>query len=253
MIRMDIWSACRGPAEIIPIGGDLLRLVESQEQVATSSLVDDLAEQALLEDLIETTKPVRRSGTEHLDYLLASPFRYPPLRHGSRFGGRFEPSLFYGSKARSTVLAESAYYRCVFWSDMAGSPPGGRLLTQHNLIRARYRSARGLRLQAPPFSDYEDRLVDPVDYGPIQRLGSAMREAGVQAFEFVSARARRRGINIGLFDPAALASRRPLARSHWLCETRAESVAFFSGTDNALVRFPIEHFMVDGRLPRPAV
>jgi hypothetical protein len=72
-------------------------MVESQQQIATSSLVDDLAEQALLEELIERSKPPLRSGTERLHYLLATPFRYPPLRHGSRFGGRFEPSLLYGA------------------------------------------------------------------------------------------------------------------------------------------------------------
>ena len=245
---MDIWDACRDRAKPTAIGGDLLRLVESQEQIATSTLVDDLAEQALLEELIEGAKPPLRPGTENLDYLLASPFRYPPLRHGSRFGSRFEPSLLYGSKAQTTVLAEGAYYRFVFWCAMVQPPPDGRLLTQHSLIRARYRSARGLRLQAPPCSVFEARLTDPVNYGPTQRLGGAMREAGIQAFEFVSARARRRGI-----DPVALASRRPLTRSPWLCETRSGSVSYSSVADKALVFFSIGQFLVNDRLPRPAV
>ena len=59
--------------------GRLLRLVESQEQVATNSLVRTLAEQALLEDLIEASKPPLPATGHGLHYLLATPFRYPPL------------------------------------------------------------------------------------------------------------------------------------------------------------------------------
>ena len=53
----DIWAACSTRATPVTLGGTVLRLVESQEQVATHSLVRTLAEQALLEDLIEASKP----------------------------------------------------------------------------------------------------------------------------------------------------------------------------------------------------
>jgi hypothetical protein len=42
---MDFRSTCREPIHISPLAGDLLRRVESQQQIATTSLVDDLAEQ----------------------------------------------------------------------------------------------------------------------------------------------------------------------------------------------------------------
>lgn len=74
----DLWSACQAGIEAAIDGGcvegELLRLVESQEQVATTSLVGDLAEQSVLEDLLEATKPPYRSGTVGMHYLLASPF-----------------------------------------------------------------------------------------------------------------------------------------------------------------------------------
>lgn len=53
----DIWSACRETAAPGPLKGTLLRLVESQEQVATNRLVDSLEEQAALEAMLEATKP----------------------------------------------------------------------------------------------------------------------------------------------------------------------------------------------------
>ena len=46
---------------------------------------------------------VPRAGTE--DTLLSTPFRYPPLPYGSRFGRRHEHGIYYGSKRLDTNLA----------------------------------------------------------------------------------------------------------------------------------------------------
>ncbi len=54
---MDIWTDCEGSAQIRPIQGELYRVVESQEQVATLQYVDSLEEQATLEELLENIKP----------------------------------------------------------------------------------------------------------------------------------------------------------------------------------------------------
>jgi len=132
----EIWAACSARAERVPLAGVVYRLVESQEQVATNSLVRTLAEQALLEDLIESSKPRHSATTSGLHYLLATPFRYPPLPWGSRFGSRFEPGLFYGARSVGTTLAECAYYRFVFWSGMA-TPPPQPLNTSHTMFNAR--------------------------------------------------------------------------------------------------------------------
>ena len=93
-MTVDIWGSCQPEARPHALGGEVLRLVESQEQVATSRLVGTLAEQELLETMIEASKPPLLKRALRLHYLLSTPFRYPPLRHGSRFGGRDEPSLF---------------------------------------------------------------------------------------------------------------------------------------------------------------
>ncbi|WP_058558033.1 RES family NAD+ phosphorylase [Thiohalocapsa sp. ML1] len=249
---LDLWPACAETLCIAPLGGELLRMVESQQQVATLSLVDDLAEQALLEELLERSKPPLVPGSRGLHYLLGTPFRYPPLRHGSRFGGRFEPSLFYGARGQGSLLAEVAYYRFVFWSAMAEPPPSGRLRTQHSLFRARCRGERGVRLQEPPCAAHDAVLRDAADYGPTQRLGAALREAGIDLIEYVSARDPERGINVALFRPEALVSRAPLGLSRWLCETRAQAVSFAPEASSELHVFALDTFLVDGRLPRPA-
>jgi len=245
------WEDCLAAAQPQILSGTLQRLVESQEQVATHRLVSSLERQSLLEEMLEATKPPRRKGTEHLHYLLATPFRYPPLKYGSRFGTRSEPSLFYGSLTTHTVLAEAAYYRFVFWYGMA-VPPGKKLDTQHTLFEAHYKTAQGLRLQDPPFKEYAEHLSHPADYPATQRLGSLMRASGIEAFEFISARDPDNGINVALFTPKALASQAPLSQEQWLCELTADHVRFFTQHTHRFFNFPLEIFKVNGKLPMPA-
>ena len=245
------WQACLADTPPVKLTGTLLRLVESQEQVATSQLVASLARQTLLEDMLEATKPRLRKGTESLHYLLATPFRYPPLKHGSRFGTRSEPSLFYGSLETRTVLAEAAYYRFVFWHGMA-TPPAGKLDTQHTLFGAAYRSGQGLQLQAPPFARHRAVLASLSDYRASQALGTAMRTAGIEAFEYISARDPQAGINVALFTPRALARKEPVSQEAWLCELSGERVRFRAARGRDLHDFPLGVFQVAGRLPWPA-
>lgn len=245
------WSARLANVPPVRLAGTLLRLVGSQEQVATGRLVGSLARQALLEDMLEATKPPWRKGTEALHYLLSTPFRYPPPKHGSRFGSRGEPSLLYGSLETRTVLAEAAYYRFVFWNGMA-RPPAGKLDTQHTLFAAAYRTGRGLQLQAPPFADHRAALASPTGYQTSQALGTAMRAAGIEAFEFVSARAPEGGLNVALFGPGALAGNAPLSQEAWLCETSARHVRFRPAPGPGLHEFPLTSFLVAGALPWPA-
>lgn len=245
------WDACLAAARAGPVSGRLFRLVESQEEIATTRLVGSLERQAVLEDLLEATKPPRRAGTERLHYLLATPFRYPPLKHGSRFGSRIELSLFYGSLGLNTVLAEAAYYRFVFWQGMT-IPPEGKLVTQHTMLEAEYRTERGLQLHAPPFAAHRKRLTHPSDYAATQTLGSKMRQAGIEAFEFTSARDPGGGLNVALFTPDALPGSGPASREAWLCELTGSHARFSAAHMRTVHAFEVDLFLVGGELPQPA-
>lgn len=245
----DIWEACGGENALAALEGNLLRLVESQEQVATGRIVSSLEHQAVLEQMLEAVKPP--AAARRLHYLLATPFRYAPLRYGSRFGSRNQSGIFYGSLTLAPLLAEAAYYRFVFWHGLA-EPPKQRYLTQHTLFAARYRTRRGVRLQSEPFDRYRERLRSPVSYAATQLLGRRMRAAGVEGAEYLSARDPGVGLNVALFAPAALASTRPRYTQQWLCETSAASVRFH-GRHSAGVRvYPLTLFLVGGVLPQPA-
>ena len=246
-----LWQSAGGPEAVGPIAGTLLRMVESQEQVATARLVRSLDRQAVLEDMLESTKPPLPAGTARLGYLLAAPFRYPPLRHGSRFGNRHEPGIFYGSLTVPTLLAEVAYYRFLFWHDMA-TPPARPLTTQHTVFAARYATRQGVQLQAARFESHRKTLRHRSDYRATQTLGTAMREAGVEAFEYPSARDPHAGVNVGLFSPAALADTRPHRQEPWIAETATDAVTFVGGAPRSVHRFTLGAFLVRSRLPRAA-
>ena len=179
-----IWQACNGERHLTPLSGTLFRLVESQEQAATLSMVDTLQEQALLEQLLEQTKPPVPPAAEGLHYLLKTPFRYPPLKWGSRFGSVYEPGIFYAGCSVAVTLAESAYYRLLFWQSMPAPPPKPILRTAHTLFSVHYQTERGIALHQPPFSQHQALLTSKTDYQHTQLLGSAMRLRVVPELRF---------------------------------------------------------------------
>jgi hypothetical protein len=228
------------------------RVVESQHHVSTRKLVDSIEEQALLEQLIDTAKPPdRHSGRLHV--LLSTPFRYPPLPHGSRFAQRHERSLWYGSEERRTAFAELAYYRLVFLEGTHANLDG--VATWHTAFTVRVRTERGVDLTAALFKAHRDAIASPVDYTASQALGAAMRESSVEAFRYPSARDRQGGVNVGIFTPTVFGAARPRDFEAWHCTATRQRVEcvrrdFFDAT---VFTFPRDDFLVDGRLPAPAV
>ena len=255
-------------AALEPIQGTAYRVVESQEEIATTRLVDNIPEQARLEELLEGTKPARAKGTDDLHYLLATPFRYPPLKHGSRFGRAFEKSLFYGAMTINTALAETAFYRFVFINHVA-EPFPKPLQTLHTVFGARVRSERGVRLQSPEWQDMHQDLTHPSSYTTTQKLGTEMRECGVSCFQFLSARARQaglyqlphehcdgmEGINVALFEPSALKDRKPRESSRLIVVTGPGSVSMsltLADGSRQVSEFSLSSFLINGKLPDPA-
>lgn len=245
-----IWTRCEGAQHIGLLEGELFRLVESQQQIATLSYVDTFEEQNLLEDMLEEVKPPYLESTINLHYLLKTPFRYPPLKWGSRFGYAHETSIFYGGCQIKTTLCEAAYYRFVFLYSMLGEPVKTKIRSEHTLFSVDYKTQYGVQLHHHPFSDYQEELTDKQNYAACQQLGSAMRKAKVEAFTYKSARAED-GNCVGLFSPSAFARNKPKEMSYWLCEAGRDSVSFKQVDQKDIISFPFTDFLVDGVLPLP--
>ena len=256
----DQWKSIDWEKVIRPIHGTLYRLVESQEQIATRQLLDTLEEQALLEEMLDAVKPPYPENMAHLHYLLKSPFRYPPLKWGSRFGRTFEPSLFYGGCSVEVTLVESAYYRFIFWHSMQAPPPKSIMRSVHTLFSVDYKTQKGVQLQYAPFDQYHDALRHPSNYSFAQSLGTVMRSLHVEVFEYCSARTnqelktneKKQGICVGLFAADAFCSNQPKERQQWFCDMSAGEIIFKAVESSELIRFPLDQFLLDGVLPMPA-
>lgn len=247
---MDIWGV--NEHELVTISGLIFRTVESQERIATNHLVATLDEQAALEEMIDATKPMLVERSDNLHYLLATPFRYPPLPYGSRFGSARQRGIFYGALSESTVLAEDAYYRLVFRYHAEHLRHRNKKRDQRTMIGANYHSNQGIKLHAPPFNRYRKQLRSPDNYDATQRLGTAMRAAGVAAFEYESARDPAAGINVGLYTPDALASKRPIFQHNLLVQIHDEGIDYFNTDTGNVHNFKLDAFIIDGKLPVPA-
>lgn len=249
---MNIWSEVKGESAIKPMMAKIFRFVESQEQVATLGLVNNVYEQGVLEDLLESTKTPTPEKTNALHYLLKTPFRYPPLTYGSRFGTTFEQGIFYGSLTISTALAETAYYRFVY---MLGPevPFQSMISSEYSAFSVPVKSRLGVFLDESPFNKYESILTSPKSYAETQQLGSTMRQKGVEVFRYISARDKNKGKNVALFTPKAFHTNKPSALTTWFCQTRLDEVGFFSKEYNQRVMCRQTDFWVDGIFPSPAV
>jgi len=195
----SIWTRCAGPSEARRLTGRFRRVVEAQFRNSTRKLVDSDDEQRVLEQLLDArAKLPVPAGFEDLHYLLYTPFRHPPLRHGSRFGTRQERGILYAARELATAFAEVAYYRLLFLQGSAAVL--GPVQVELTAFSFRVAAQRGIDLSQPPFREFEERISSPVSCVDSQRLGAEMRASGVQACLYVSARARGRRLNLAVFE-----------------------------------------------------
>jgi hypothetical protein len=239
-------------APAVALQGAVLRLVQQQGINSLDPLVDNLEQLARLEALVETSKPLAQAagaGTPSHP-LLATPFRYPPLRHGSRFGSRQQRGMFYGSRSRSGSLVEGAFYALLFWEGLIDPPPAP-IRRRQTLFSVLLNASLGQQLQAITDQAAQFSLRHPMDYGPSQQLGEWMRDRGIEAFEYRSARSSDSLIQVGVLTPAVFQST-PFDPVEITTEITADHAAFLCHDDARLHRFPRELFLIDGQFPRAA-
>lgn len=235
------------------LNAKVFRVAESQQKVATNTLVDTLQEQKMLEDMLDRVKPSIPPACEQYDYLIYTPFRYPPLKHGSRFGEKTHASIFYGSRYIETAFAELAYYRFVYYDGMMTPPKKEQKVTQHASFYIDCQTEKGIALDESPFVEHKNKISNPASYDVSQKLGKEMRDKDVEAFSYFSARTENE-VNLGIFSCNAIKSLLPQKLRHWSCITRDKSVTIRSLDDRwSNISFEIDQFLVDGVLPSPAV
>lgn len=215
-----------------PASALLWRGVEAQHRVATMKLVDSLAEQELLEQLLEQAKPPLPEAARGMHYLLATPYRYRSP-HPSRFRAAGEAGVWYGAKERHTACAEVAYWRWRFLMDSAGLRDG-ELVTEHTFFQAQVRGT-AIDLTRPPWTESEEAWTRRDDYSACQALARAARATGkVQWIRYASV--RRPGGRCGaVFAPQCLSLQEGFPQQTWICKVTPTQALMLHDDDRLTV------------------
>jgi hypothetical protein len=182
---LPTWTPRAVGSEIAHASLDVWRAVEAQHVASTRRLTDSLAQQHLLERLLDAAKPPPPAAVAELHYLLATPFRYPPFGHGSRFRAPTDPGVFYGAARLRTACAEVGWWRWRFLRDSPGLDTLGPV--PQTVFRVAI-AGGAIDLRRGPFVRDAATWTDPDAYGPTQAFAAVARTAGVQVIRYASVR-----------------------------------------------------------------
>lgn len=248
-MSLPIWTPAALSSEARPFSGPVWRFVEAQHRVSTLKLVDTLEEQALLEDILEESKPVLPPECAGLDYLLATPFRYGAVYpYGSRFrrAGR-TPGVYYAALTVETALAEMAFYRLLFFAESPATPLPGNA-ADYTAFAAEIRTQQAIDLTAPPLDRDANLWTHPTDYAACQSLADGARTAGVAAILYRSVRDPANGTNLALLAATAFAAPRPVERQTWRIRLSPLGVQALCDHPPRRIGFSREDFRGDPRI-----
>jgi hypothetical protein len=200
-------------------------------------LTDSLDEQAILEELIEETKPPVPPDCIGLHFLLMTPFRYSRQNPwGSRFRKPYdETGVFYAAELSETAIAETVFHRLRFFADSPDTP-WPQNASEYTAFSVEVRSERAINLTTFP-ADELAKILDPSDYSAGQALGETAREAEIELIGYPSVRDPGHHANLAILSPAAFAKSEPTCRQTWriyldsngaraICESPSLSLAF---------------------------
>lgn len=166
-------------------------------------LVDNnLADQAILETILEETKPPIPDAARGKHWLIFTPFRYAPPPSGSRFRAPQDPGVFYAAFERRTACAEVGYWRWRFVQDSAGLVMLNA--KSMSLFTADVKTAAAINLRKPPLSRRRKAWTDPDRYAETQALAHKAREQDIEAIIYESVRDAEHGDALAVLTPKPL-------------------------------------------------
>lgn len=247
-MSLPIWTPAALASEARRYAGSCWRLVEAQHRVSTMKLVDSLEEQALLEDELELSKPPMPPECRRLHYLLATPFRYGRYPGNSRFRREgYSPGVYYASEKVETAVAETAFYRLLFFAESPDTPwPHNPL--EFTGFKVRFTAETALDLTEPPFAAHEESWSRLSDHSACLDLADAARQAEIEAIRYASVRDPQRRANIALLTCRAFAESRPSAFVTWRLALSHHGVAALCDRPDTRLDLPLSLFAADPRL-----
>lgn len=202
--------------------GSVWRMVEAQHYTSTMKLVDDPDDHDLLEQLLDDSKPAIPTALSGFHYLLATPFRYPPRRGGTRFRAQADPGVFYGAGSLRTSCAELGYWR---WRFLMAAPEVNAIDPVSHTAFATKVKASAIDLRHGNMAEYRSLWMHPQDYAHTQQLSRVVRQSGVQSILYTSVRDPNNGWCLALLDPRGFAAKAPkTATQTWNLTVTRDSV-----------------------------
>jgi RES domain len=198
-------------------------------------LTDSLEEQALLEAVLEESKPALPLALRRLHYLLATPYRYRP-HLGSRFRAALEPGVWYGAEALRTALAEKSYWRLRFLLDSPATPDLKPV--PHTAFQAAVRSRAALDLTRVPLVRGRSAWTHRSNYQHTQALAAVAREARIELIRYESVRDPEHAACVAVLEPRAFGRGKPHALETWfIAAARSRVRCALQGSDVAQFEF----------------
>ena len=216
----NTWTPHAVGSEALRARRRLWRAVEAQHIASTLRLVANANEQALLERLIDQTKPPVPAEAADLHYLLATPYRYSsPI--GSRFRAPTDSGIWYGAEAQRTACAELGFWRWRFLMDCEALASIGP--SPQTVFRAAI-DGRLVDLTESPFKRSRAEWTHSRDYGATQLFARMAREAAIDAIRYESVRDPRHGAAVAVLRPSCFKPRKPLEQHTWFLTVRRSAV-----------------------------
>lgn len=216
------WTPPAPLPEVHTWSGWAWRMVEAQYVASTMKLVDSIAEQDVLEALLDSNKPDLPINAANLDYLLAAPFRYAARAGGSRFRAETDPGVFYGAENTATACAELGYWR---WKFLRDAPNLDNLQpVAHTAFRTKIASDV-VDLRKPPYDQNAAIWLHPADYQPTQAFAKLARSQNLGGIIYQSVRHPEPRWCIAILTPTAFVSRKPdKQRQTWWLSVQQDAV-----------------------------
>ena len=243
-----MWTPRALASEARAWSGQLWRVVESQSRISTMKLVDTVAEQAFLEAVLDSSKPMIPASCDGLHYLLATPFRYAPYRTGSRFrrAGQRD-GCFYAAERVETALSEEAFYRLRFFLDSPATkrPENPQERTAFRIDAA---TENAIDLTEPRLDHDAADWTHLTNYAPCQDLADLARTTVVEAIRYRSVRDPDGGANLALLSPAAFRRITPDVTETWRIFLRPTSAVAVRDMPRQVLEIPFAMWATDPRV-----
>jgi hypothetical protein len=233
------------------LAGICWRVVEAQHHVSTLKLVDSVAEQEILEDLVERTKPPLPPDCRDLNYLLSTPFRYgAAYPKGSRFrrAGMTE-GVFYASETPQTAVAEMTFYRLLFFAESPNTPwPANP--AEYTAFSVKYGTKKAIDLTKGKYAADKAKWVHVTDYTSCQSLAEAARAAKIEVIRYASVRDPSHGMNVALLTCRCFRCSKPIEQRTWRIRLSDAGAQAICEAPKSGITFDRKSFASDPRIAK---